>query len=61
MDKQTFDTRKQAQAEIAKMVGWDAKPVQIEVTDGNDIVVKYVIEIKDGNTIKYMREDGYVR
>ncbi len=59
MDKQTFETRKEAKAEIAKMVGWDAKPVKVETDDGQ----KYAIQCNSDkfHHAKYLRTDGYVR
>jgi hypothetical protein len=59
MDKQLYDTRKEAKAEIAKMVVWDAKAVKIDTDDGT----KWAIECNSRHFhhAKYMRTDGYVR
>lgn len=64
MDYQTYRTRAEAQVEIAKMRGWDAKPVHILSTepdaDGQGQHDKWVWVIQcDGD--KYLRDDGFVR
>lgn len=58
-DEQVFETRKQAQAEIEKIIGWDAKPVkQVRYDDNGERADVWVIRC-DKN--KYLRTDGYVR
>lgn len=59
MDWETFKTKKEAEAEIARMRGWTAKAVKMNhVNNDNNMTVVWVIQC-DGD--KYLREDGYVR
>ena len=59
MDWETFKTKKEAEAEIARMRGWKAKAVKMNHVDNdNNMTVVWVIQC-DGD--KYLREDGYVR
>ncbi len=65
LDMQTFATRKEAKAELAKMQGWDAKVSQAFMPgdpNANQNGNVFVIEVKRGTgDPMYMREDGYVR
>ena len=69
-DYQTFKLKKDAEAEIAKMLGWVARPVRMyfptdENAKSNGFV--WVVECREriGNIVsargRYLRTDGYVR
>lgn len=58
-DYQTFDTRQDAQREIATMRGWTAKAVRLTLaTPDGRTVDRWVIQC-DGT--HYLRADGFVR
>lgn len=65
MDYQVFDSRKAAQEEIDRMLGWDTRIVLFPWPD-HPLATKrgnvFVIECeRHGNERKYLREDGFVR
>ena len=67
MDYEVFRSRKEAQARIATMAGWQAKPVQIYLPDHPDANRNgniWVIEVDRGGgkgQPMYLRADGFVR
>lgn len=63
-DKMLFMTRKEAKAEADKLVGWPtAKVSAIMAADGDsqELTRRYVIEVKVGDTVMYMRDNWYIR
>lgn len=64
-DYQAFKSRKAAQAELAKLAGWDAKIALVKWEDHPLASARgyvFVIECnRRGNECKYLREDGFVR
>lgn len=65
LDQMTFATRKEAQVELAKMSGWDAKVSQLYMPDDPKANARgnvFVIQVKRGTgDPMYIRDDGYVR
>jgi len=64
MTVQTFETREQAQAELGKMRGWDAKIGKMTVSDPNDPHRPrdmYVIEVHGYGDVIHLHDDGFVR
>jgi hypothetical protein len=61
-DKQTYTTRKEAQAQARKMVGWVAKPSKIvDFNDNGERADVWVIRCNERNAVLYLRTEGYVR
>jgi len=58
---QTFRTRRAARAEIARMRGWDARPVKMLMADGSSQWVIECREIGSHSDPQYLRRDGYIR
>lgn len=64
MDQQVFPTKKEAIAAIAKMRGWNARPVQLYLPSADDptrVSPQWVVEVRTGGDPQYLRKDGYVR
>ncbi|MFP4345637.1 MAG: hypothetical protein ACLFU8_13160 [Anaerolineales bacterium] len=65
LDIQTFESQEQAQAAIEhRMSGWDARAVEITLTDPEDPTKPrdfWVIQVQGYGDPRYLREDGYVR
>lgn len=59
-DAQTFDTKQEAESEIAKMHGWNAEPVQVimHADENGNMPERWLIKC-DGYT--FLRTDGFVR
>jgi len=64
MKYQTFRTRKEANAEIAKMRGWNAKAIKLYIPDdpkANRSGDVWVIQARTANEdYAYMRADGHI-
>lgn len=59
MGFQLFKTRKEADAIRKDLVAWQTRPVRINMRQG----ASWVIECRDvrGTSVKYLRDDGFVR